>query len=179
MTQTNPEIVHIAQKTRKKKIVLKNSLFFFLLASLMFSGIANGQKYDSELEYIKKTFKEDKKEMVSKFLKLNEKEGPLFWATYDDYEQERIGLGQERWESLNQYMEDYETMDNAKSSEWLKKIYKFNDRSDNLIKTTSEKIEEDLGGRRAIQFYEIETFFNLEIRSWIYSEFPLVGERDK
>ncbi len=150
-----------------------------LLGLIILPILLSAQEYDSEYDYLKKTFKEDKKTMVGKFLQLDEKEGPIFWQTYDEYEKERMELGQDRWESLKQYMEDFEKMDNDMSSAWLKKIYSFSDRYNFMLRNASNKIEKELGGRRAIQFYEIETFFNLQIRSWIYSEFPLVGEEDR
>ena len=150
-----------------------------LVAIVLLPNILAAQKYDSEYDYIKKTFKVDKKNMVEKFLILPEDEAARFWPLYDEYEEKRAELGQERFESLQKYMEDYEKMNDEKSSEWLKKIFGFNNRFDDMIKVYTEQIETKLGGRRAIQFYEIETFFNLEIRSWIYSEFPLVGEKDR
>jgi hypothetical protein len=150
-----------------------------LLGLILLPFLSLAQNYDSEYDYIKKTFKEDKKTMVGKFLKLSEKESTVFWPLYEEYENERMELGQERWAELQRYMEDYDKMDDAKSSDWLKKIYDYSDRFNIMIRSSTKKIEAGMGGRRAIQFYEIETYFNLQIRSWIYSEFPLVGEDDR
>ncbi len=148
------------------------AVFTFCLSFLSF-----GQKYNSELEYMQSEFGKDKKVLVGDFMALTKEEADLFWPTYDAYEKRRQEMGRERWDLLQEYLNNYNTIDDAAAAIWMDKLFDYQAREGALLLEYYSKMKTMLGARRGMQFYQMEIFFAIEIRTAIMEEVPFIGEK--
>lgn len=146
------------------------------IAFLALPLFSYAQKFNSEADYMKSTYGKDKKAMVADFLKLSPEEEKIFWPIYDSYEEKRATLGTERFQILETYMDNFESINDAMANEWMNYIFNYQDRYTKLLRDYYKRVAYDMTEVRGLQFYQIETFFDAEIRAMIYEEVPFVGE---
>ncbi len=167
------ELVKYKVEKTMKMFLSMALIGLFLIPALQ----AQDMKFKSEEEYRSAVYSKDKKELMAEYLKLSEEEGEKFWQIYDLYESERRTMGDQRFSLLQKYLEEYEHIDDAQAEEWLEKIFSFRQTYMEHLQKYSRQVQANLGGTKAIQFYELETYFRNDIRDRIYSEFPFVNEK--
>jgi hypothetical protein len=162
----------------KSKIprVMRNRILFTAFALTICFSSSFGQKYNSEFEYMQSEFGKDKKTMVRDFMRLSKEEGEKFWPTYDAYEKRRLEMGEERFQLLQEYLQNYETLDDAGAADWMEKLFDSQIRESTLLIEYYNKMKVMLRARRGMQFYQMEVFFAIEVRTAILEEVPFIGE---
>ncbi len=144
---------------------------------LSFPFISYSQKYESEMHYMQQEFGKDKKVLVKDFMALTKEEADLFWPAYDAYEKRRMELGEERWALLQQYLDNYNTINDEEAAVWMDKLFDYQAREGGLLLEYYNKMKVMLGARRGMQFYQMEMFFAIEVRTAIMEEVPFIGEK--
>ncbi len=155
---------------------MRKQLLLSLIAFLISFGYAFAQKYDSEFEYMQSEFGKDKKTLVKDFMKLSKEEDAKFWPVYDAYEKRRQDMGKERFDLLKEYLNNYNTLDDAGAASWMEKLFDFQIRESTLLIEYYNKVKVMMGAKRGMQFYQMEVFFAIEIRTAILEEVPFIGE---
>ena len=150
----------------------------FLILGVFLVGLSSGlaQKYSSEADYMSKVYEKDKRTLMSEYLKLSDEEAEKFWPVYDLYEKERQVLGEQRFAMLQKYMNEYEDMTPEQAKSWINRIFEFRVAYSTHLENFTRGVQAQVGGKRALQFYELETYFRTDIRDRIYSEYPFVNE---
>lgn len=151
---------------------------YILIISVIFlaSTFANAQSAKEEVDFIQAAFGMEKKAMIAEFVIVPESQKDAFWQVYDAYETKRKTLGQQRYELLNQYAEQFETMTNEQADVWSKKVMTLQGKTDKLISTYYKKVKKVSNGMVATQFYQIETYILTELRAVILEEIPFVQD---
>jgi hypothetical protein len=155
---------------------MKNSLTLSLFSFFAFVGFSQGQTYQSEEEYMIKTYGKEKKEIMGAYLKLSNEEAEKFWPLYEQYEGERSAMAEERWEWLKKYIQEYKTVNDAIADRWLDQVFESKRQYSEHLKENTRRIQANVGAKRALQFYELESYFRVGVRDRIYNELPFVGE---
>ncbi len=158
---------------KKNQILVALTLLF----SVMMFGSANAQTNKEEIELYQSLFGMEKKNVVSDFLKL-EATDP-FWAIYDAYETERKELGKKRISLMNNYVEGYDKLDDAKYDELIKNMIALRKSNDKLLDSYYNKVKKSNGSKVAAQFFQIESYFASAIRNSIMEQIPYIGQFDK
>jgi hypothetical protein len=157
----------------------KITLFFIssILLTMFFGQRLNAQSNKEEIELYQSVFGMEKKAVVADFLKL-ENTSP-FWAIYDEYETARKALGKDRLNALEDYVANYDKMDDLKYDEVIKSMISLRKDTDKLIDTYYKKVKKACGSKTAAQFFQLEAYFLSVIRLKIMDGIPYIGEFDK
>jgi hypothetical protein len=150
---------------------------FISLLGLLFllSGVAYAQ---DEIKEIQKEWGKDKKELVGMAMDLSSADAAKFWPLYDKYEKERQKLGRERLRIYADYADNLESLTNAKTDEIITRLFKNDAALTKLHQQYYTSIKTKLNAKQAAKFIQIESYFNIAIRSAVQDELPYIGELD-
>lgn len=155
-----------------KKIIL----LFILLLSL--PSLAQSSLKD-EVAIIQSIYGKSKTDLVKQYMNLNEAQTASFQKIYDEYEVSRKEIGQRKVQLLNDYAENYATLDDAKAAELTEANLKTNADAEKLLSKTYSKVKKAIGGRNAAKFVQLEQYLQVAIRSGIQDSIPFIDEIDK
>ena len=136
----------------------------------------SAQSQSEEIDFYQSIFGMEKKAIVADFLQLGENDP--FWPLYDEYETKRKSHGKERIRVLEDYAEKYDQMDEVTYDEVIKSMIRLRDSNDKLMDSYYKKIKKASGSKTAAQFFQLEAYFNSEIRAIIMESIPFIGEFD-
>ena len=77
---------------------------------------------DASGNVIQAIFGMEKRAAVKDFISLTDSESQVFWKNYDEYEAIRKELGRERVNLLDTFANQYETMTDKESIDWMKSV---------------------------------------------------------
>lgn len=151
---------------------------YILIISVIILGssFVNAQSAKEEVDFIQAVFGMEKKALIAEFVLVPESQETAFWEIYDEYETKRKTLGQQRYELLYEYAEEYENLTSEQADEWTKKVMTLQGKTDKLIATYYKKVKKISDGMVATQFYQIETYILTEIRAEILEDIPFVQD---
>jgi len=107
------------------KKVFSTAIFF--MASFFLSQLL-AQATKDDIQIIQGEWGKQKREIVRLTMALSPTDSVKFWPEYDKYEDRRKKIGAERIKILDDYVNGYEKMTNAKADEIVNRIFK-NDRA--------------------------------------------------
>jgi hypothetical protein len=157
---------------------MKHFLSFFLLLVLP-SLFLHAQSNDPELDYIKKTYSQDKKTIVEQYLNLTVDQGAKFWPVYASYEKKREKLAAERLKTIQKYIDLADTLNSAQADKIATTVLNNQLSLDRLNLETYGKMKVAVGARKAAQFIQLESYLQTMWRSYLQENIPMIGELDK
>lgn len=146
------------------------------LIAVCFSSFAFTQTYTEDVDFIQSIYGKEKKMIVADFIKLDEGKKDAFWKLYDEYETKRKELGKRRIALLERYVNNYEKLDDANTSQIINEISELSAKTDKLVASYHKKIENVAGAKAAAQFFQLEVYFLSAIRLSILENIPFIGE---
>lgn len=155
-----------------RKIVL----LFVILISV--PSLAQSSLKD-EVAIVQSIYGKSKTDLVKQYMNLNETQTAAFQKIYDEYEVSRKEIGQRKVQLLNDYAENYATLDDAKAAELTEANLKTNADAEKLLSKTYSKVKKAIGGRNAAKFVQLEQYLQVAIRSGIQDSIPFIDEIDK
>jgi hypothetical protein len=156
---------------------MKHFLFTALLVlPTLFLG---AQSNDPELDYIKKTYSQDKKTIVADYLTLTVDQGAKFWPLYANYEKKREKLAVERLKLIQKYIDQSDTITSSQADKIILGALNNSISLDKLNLDTYTKVKTAVGARKAAQFIQLESYLQTMWKSYVQENIPLIGELDK
>jgi len=153
---------------------MKKMLAGLILCTLTLATPLAADGVDSYIELLRSDLQADKRLLVEYSMELSEEDAELFWPIYDDYERERIALGDRQLELIKKYPDAVnvtgpETVRDL-SADWLAL------RSDEVKLVTKyyKKAEKQIRPRIAARWMQIEYRVGLLIGVQLASEIPLI-----
>lgn len=153
------------------------SLFTFIIFSL-FTSIAVAQITKEDVAIIQSAFGKEKEELVKKYMAIPVELDAAFWSTYDQYEEERKGLGREKIAIINEYVKSYESLDDKKAAELMTRKLKLGDSYGKMQKKYFDAMSKIIGGRNAAKFFQLEDYLENIIRLGTQESIPFIDELD-
>jgi hypothetical protein len=129
-----------------------------------------------DLDQIQAIYGKEKKSIVADFIKLEGAQNEAFWKLYDEYEVKRKELGKRRVELFDQYVNNFEKMDDKTTSELVNETAELGAKTDKLVLQYYKKMEKVAGVKAAAQFYELELYFLSAIRLSIFEHIPYIKD---
>lgn len=145
-----------------------------LFIALLFGQTINAQTNREETDLYQSVFGMEKKAIVADFIGV-ESSNP-FWGLYDEYETKRKELGRRRLGALVNYVENYDSLENAQYDEVVTDMISLRNKTDKLMDQYYKKIKKASGSKVAAQFFQLEGYFLTQIRAAIFDEIPYIGE---
>lgn len=148
----------------------------FLL--LFFSASAQLTKDDVNL--IQSIYGKDKRDLMEQYMKFdNDAKAKSFWNLYDKYEAERKKLGQDFIAAMEDYANNYESLDDKKADALVTKMSANNIAYENLYKKYYTQMKPVVGALKASQFLQLEAYLRSSIKTAVLDEIPFIGEIDR
>ena len=143
-----------------------------ILTLIMSMGALYAQTTNEEIDYIQSMFGMEKRAAVKEFITLKDSEAKAFWKYYDEYEVKRKVYGKERIVLLDKFAEQYDTMMDKESVEWMKSVISLRDRNEKLIEVYYKKVLKECSPSVAMKFFQIESYILAGIRFQILENVP-------
>lgn len=157
---------------------MKKLGLILILAAASLSSYAQSS-YKEDLEVVQSVYGKSKSELVKQYMNLSDAQAASFTKIYDDYEAKRKLLGQTKFQLINDYAANYETLTNAKADELAKGTLKNHMDYEKLYSKTYGQAKKVIGAINAAKFIQLEVYLQTIIRSEILEAIPFIGELDK
>ncbi len=157
---------------------MKKSILILIAAIASFSSYAQSS-YKEDLEVVQSIYGKSKSELVKQYMNLSDAQAAAFSKIYDDYEAKRKALGQTKFQLINNYAANYETLTDAKADELAKNTLKNHIDYEKLYTKTYNQAKKAIGAINAAKFIQLEVYLQTIIRSEILEAIPFIGELDK
>ena len=155
------------------KMLLSATCFF-----LFFSATA--QVTQDDVNLVQSMYGKEKRDLVKEYIQFNDSaSAAAFWKIYDDYEADRKKLGQDYITILEDYANNYETLDDKKADELVVKSSDNNIAYEKLYMKYYKKMKKAVGALKASQFIQLEAYLRSAIKTSVLDEIPFIGEIDK
>lgn len=146
------------------------------LFAVCISVLVTAQSNKEDIDFLQAIYGKEKKVIAADFIQLDDAKKDAFWKLYDEYEVKRKELGRKRIVLLEQYANEYLTLDDATTTKIIKDIASLGVQTDKLISTYHGKMQKAAGAKPAAQFFQLEVYFLSVIRVAIMENIPFIGE---
>ena len=154
-----------------KKIIL-------LIASwgcFSFAVMAQGDKEDVRIAMA--LLNKQKKAIITQSIPLDEAHSAGFWKLYDSYEDSYNKLLTERIGYIEQYVRQYDSLNDATAATVAENILGNTRRLDKLHETYFARFKKEVGGTKAATLFQLELFIQTELQYRIQKQLPLIAEK--
>lgn len=157
---------------------MKKLTLILILAVASFSSYAQSL-FKEDLDVLQSIYGRSKSELVKQYMNLSDTQSAAFAKVYDNYETQRKALGQTKFQLINDYAANYETLTDAKADELAKETLKNHIAYEKLYSKTYGQAKKAIGSINAAKFIQLEVYLQTIIRSEILEAIPFIGELDK
>jgi uncharacterized protein YfbU (UPF0304 family) len=153
---------------------MKNFLMIALFAIGTISS--NAQQTKDEIAILQSAYGMQKRDLVAKFMNVNEAQSATFWSLYEEYEVERKAIGTKRANNIIEYAKNYETITDENVQNMVKASMEVNKEFNALWEKTYKKMAKSLSPKTAAKFYQLELYLETMVRSELSENIPMIDE---
>ena len=140
-----------------------------------FAVRAQGDKEDVRIAMA--LLNKQKKAIISQSIPLDSAKSAGFWKLYDAYEDGYNKLLTERIGYIDQYVQQYDSLNDATAATLAEHILENNRRLDHLHETYFSRFKKEVGGTKAATLFQLELFIQTELQYKIEKQLPLIAEK--
>ncbi|WP_194976548.1 hypothetical protein [Aquiflexum lacus] len=155
----------------KSKIII----FTFFL-SLPLISMAQSPSVDDEITLIQSAFGMEKQALVRQYMDLPDSRSQAFWSIYQQYEEERRSIARERLKIINDYLENYETLDEVMLDELAKRRLKVDASRVKLHSKYYKRFKKATNATDAAKFLQLDDYIHSTISVVLLESLPFIGE---
>src|SRR5215467_3024689 len=151
----------IPKQTVMKRVFSTAAIFSvsFFLNQLL------AQVSDDDIQVLQGAWGKQKRELVSMAMGLSAADSAKFWPVYDKYEISRKKIGKERIKILDDYVNGYDKINNAKADDIVMRVFR-NDRANSeLLQQYYVVMKKSLNAIQAAKFLHVESFLQTYIKT--------------
>lgn len=150
-----------------------------LILAAVISLIAFGTQAQTNvdvIDLIESVYGLQKRDLISKHMKLKPEQSNLFWQLYAEYEISRREIGAKRERNIENYAAKYDTLSELDADAIMKTSFEVNIEFLKLWEKTYKSMSKSISSVTAAQFIQAEMFFENMIRQQLAMDIPLIGE---
>lgn len=150
-----------------------------LILAAVISLIAFGTQAQTNvdvIDLIESVYGLQKRDLISKHMKLKPEQSNLFWQLYAEYEISRREIGVKRERNIENYAAKYDTLSELDADAIMKTSFEVNIEFLKLWEKTYKSMSKSISSVTAAQFIQAEMFFENMIRQQLAMDIPLIGE---
>ncbi len=151
-------------------------IIFIILGLSLLSGVKAQSGTPDDRDIIQSVFGKEKGELVKTYMELQGKADTVFWKIYDDYEAERRELVREKLAILDQYVDNYDILNDEMVDKLSKDSFSNMKKTDKLHEKYYNKIKKAVGALNASKFMQMEIYLQRIVEVTIMDEIPFIGE---
>ena len=156
---------------------MKKFIIVAIIAVIAFGVKAQSNK--EEIDLMQSVYGMQKKDLISKHMKIEAEKSDLFWKMYDEYELARKEIGLKRVKNIELYAEKYENLTGEDADALVKASMDIQKSFISLWEKTYKNMAKSISPVTAAQFIQAEMFFENMVRQELSMDIPLIGEFDE
>src|SRR5271154_1634298 len=86
------------------------------------SGQSAQASPDQDINLLRQDIRSQKKQMIAANMNLTDKEAEQFWPIYDQYTAELVKINNQKYDAINQYAQNYDTLTDAKAVSLMNQV---------------------------------------------------------
>ena len=142
---------------------------------LSFAAKAQGDKEDVRIAMA--LLNKQKKAIITQSIPLDETQAAGFWKLYDAYEDDYNKLLTERIGFIEQYVKQYDSLNDVTAAALAEHILGNTRRLDQLHENYFVRFRKAVGGTKAATLFQLEIFIQTELQYRIQKQLPLIAEK--
>jgi hypothetical protein len=154
-------------------------IFLTLIFLITFSAFALAQTEKEDTAIAEAIFGKAKKTIIGEYMQIDENQKTEFWKLYDEYEDKSDVILLERLGLIKQFVENYNTLEDATASRLAEGLMNNTVKLDHLHHEYFGKFQKVIGGLKAATLYQIELYIQTAVQSNVQSHIPVIGEIQK
>jgi hypothetical protein len=154
-------------------------IFLTLIFSIIFSALALAQTEKEDITIAEAIFGKAKKTIIAEYMQIDENQKTEFWNLYNEYEDKSNVILLERLGLIKQFVESYNTLEDATASRLAEGLMNNTVKLDHLHHEYFGKFQKVIGGLKAATLYQIELYIQTAVQSNVQSHIPVIGEIQK
>jgi len=132
------------------------------------------EEMDRAIETLRKDARAGKADILGKTMALDSTQAAAFWPIYKQYEAEAQALGNERVAVIQDLVEHWSSLDDAKARGLLERQIAFEDKRLALMKKYKDEMLKVLPAKTVARFLQVDNRLNKLVDLAIANEIPLV-----
>jgi hypothetical protein len=124
----------------------------------------------TEIELIRSTYNLEKKAVVSDYLKLSNEDAAKFWPVYNEYEKERVAIGDRRIKLITDYVNEKHVGNIKNADTMVKESADIQRKEASLREKYYAKVKAMVNPEVAINFYQIEDAISASVKAELWKE---------
>ena len=118
-----------------------------------------------------------KKAIITQSIPLDEAHSAGFWKLYDSYEDSYNKLLTERIGYIEQYVRQYDSLNDATAATVAENILGNTRKLDQLHETYFARFKKEVGGTKAATLFQLELYIQTELQYRMQKQLPLIAEK--
>jgi len=144
----------------------------FLL--LVVAPVAMADDVAKYVELLRSDLRNQKTELLTEALELNDAESQKFWPIQREYETELAKLGDQRVQLIKDYAAGYDSLSKDTAKKLLERAFKLESSRLSLLKKYADKVSKTVSPAVAARFAQVEAIVNSLMDLQIRAETPLM-----
>ncbi|MGY6523157.1 MAG: hypothetical protein ACXIUD_15600 [Mongoliitalea sp.] len=147
-----------------------------LVAALLLSpALLWAQSIDDEISLIQSAFGMERRALIEEYMGYDRND--QFWSVYNAYETERRELIKQRIKTINDYLENFESLTDAQADAIAKSIIRNNASIAALHKKYQKRFNKVVSPTETAKFLQLDSFIQNTILLAIAESLPFIGEK--
>lgn len=152
-------------------------IIFLIASSVCFTAVANAQNNKEDIRIALALLNKQKKAIISQTIPLDDAQSAGFWKLYDAYEDNYNKLLTARIGYIQQYVDQYDSLNDATAATLAEHILDNTRRLDQLHENYFAKFKKAVGGTKAATLFQLELFIQTELQHKMQKQLPLIAEK--
>ena len=129
---------------------------------------------DQDIEMLRADLRSQRKEITAQNMVLTADEATKFWPIFDQYRKEAIKPNDERWALIKEYADNYGTMTDAQSQDYIKRSTAVDQELLALRMKYVPLLEKVISPKKTALWYQIDRRIDLLINLQLSTQIPMV-----
>jgi hypothetical protein len=156
-------------------IVVGTLMPMFTLAQVLESKPdTQDQNLRADIELLRSDVRADKTKIMAAMMQLDDKDAPVFWPIYRDYESELAKLYDEKVAGIMDYADHYLQMTDVKADDLATRALQWEDQRTGLKKKYYERFKKALSPITAARFLQVENQLLMLVDLQVASSLPII-----
>ena len=149
---------------------------YALFISLILGGTLMAQDFNDYLEVSREVLKAEKKALITEVMQFSPEESQAFWPLYNEYQQKKYQVETKRFNVIQKFAENYETMSDEAASEIINETMAIDTEKAKLDKAYAKRFLKILSPQRTVRYLQAERKIESLINAEISLQVPLLDE---
>jgi len=155
----------------KKGIFLAVAALMLAFASLAF---AQDSSIDSDIAVLRSDIRNQKTQIMTDQLQLNDTEAKSFWPIYRDYENDLSKLSDKKVALIKEYADSYDKMDDKEVQSLAERWFKLQKDRIDLRRDYFKKISKAVSPKTAARFVQVEDRVDMLLNLQLAANIPML-----